>query len=48
MVWIVLVINAFNFLDNMDGLTAGIAIIVSTILLWAAALSGQVFISGRH
>jgi UDP-GlcNAc:undecaprenyl-phosphate GlcNAc-1-phosphate transferase len=44
-IWIVLIINAFNFLDNMDGLTAGIAIITSSILLWAAALSGQVFIS---
>ena len=28
-VWIVLIINAFNFLDNMDGLTAGIAIITT-------------------
>jgi UDP-GlcNAc:undecaprenyl-phosphate GlcNAc-1-phosphate transferase len=44
-VWIVLIINAFNFLDNMDGLTAGIAIITTSILLWAAAMSGQVFIS---
>ena len=44
-VWIVLIINAFNFLDNMDGLTAGIAIITTSILLGAAALSGQVFIS---
>jgi UDP-GlcNAc:undecaprenyl-phosphate GlcNAc-1-phosphate transferase len=44
-VWIVLIINAFNFLDNMDGLTAGIAVITTSILLWAATLSGQVFIS---
>ena len=43
-VWIVLMINAFNFLDNMDGLSAGIAGIASIILFWAAILSGQVFV----
>jgi UDP-GlcNAc:undecaprenyl-phosphate GlcNAc-1-phosphate transferase len=43
-IWIVLIINAFNFLDNMDGASAGIAIIVSTVLFTAAALSGQVFV----
>jgi UDP-GlcNAc:undecaprenyl-phosphate GlcNAc-1-phosphate transferase len=42
--WIVLIINAFNFLDNMDGASAGIAVIASSILFTAAALSGQVFI----
>ncbi len=45
-VWIVLIINAFNFLDNMDGASAGIAVIISCILLTAAALSGQVFVGG--
>ena len=44
--WIVLIINAFNFLDNMDGAAAGIAVIVSCILLAAAIFSGQVFVSG--
>ncbi len=43
-IWIVLIINAFNFLDNMDGLSAGIAVLVSLILLNAAVVSGQVFI----
>jgi UDP-GlcNAc:undecaprenyl-phosphate GlcNAc-1-phosphate transferase len=43
-VWIVLVINILNFLDNMDGAAAGIAIIVAAILFTAAALSGQVFV----
>ncbi|MFC1675901.1 MraY family glycosyltransferase [Planctomycetota bacterium] len=43
--WIVLIINAFNFLDNMDGLSSGIAVIASSILLTAAVLHGQVFIS---
>ncbi len=44
--WVVLIINAFNFLDNMDGLSAGIAVIASCILFVAAALSGQVFVGG--
>lgn len=43
-IWIVLIINAFNFLDNMDGASAGIAVIVSTVLFTAAVLSGQVFV----
>jgi len=45
-VWIVLIINAFNFLDNMDGLAAGIAAIAGCILFTAAAISGQVFVGG--
>ncbi len=45
-VWIVLIINAFNFLDNMDGASAGIAVIVSSILFTAAAFSGQILVGG--
>jgi len=45
-IWIVLIINSFNFLDNMDGLSAGIALITSSILFAAAAISGQVFVGG--
>jgi UDP-GlcNAc:undecaprenyl-phosphate GlcNAc-1-phosphate transferase len=45
-VWIVLLINVFNFLDNMDGACAGIAIIVCCIFFTAAAFSGQVFVGG--
>jgi UDP-GlcNAc:undecaprenyl-phosphate GlcNAc-1-phosphate transferase len=45
-VWIVLIINVFNFLDNMDGASAGIAVIAGCILFVAAALSGQVFVGG--
>lgn len=44
--WIVLIINVFNFLDNMDGACAGIAIIASSVLFTAAAFSGQVFVGG--
>lgn len=43
--WIVLIINSFNFLDNMDGLSAGIAVITSAILFSIAALNGQAFVS---
>jgi len=45
-VWIVLIINVFNFLDNMDGASAGIAVIVAAILFTAASVSGQIFIGG--
>ncbi|AQQ10142.1 putative undecaprenyl-phosphate N-acetylglucosaminyl 1-phosphate transferase [Sedimentisphaera cyanobacteriorum] len=39
--WIVLLINSFNFLDNMDGASAGIAIIVSAVLGSASYISGD-------
>ncbi len=42
--WIVLIINAFNFLDNMDGLNAGVAAIIAAILASAAMQNGQVFV----
>ncbi len=35
-VWLIVLINSFNFLDNMDGLSSGIALIVS--LLFAAIM----------
>jgi UDP-GlcNAc:undecaprenyl-phosphate GlcNAc-1-phosphate transferase len=44
--WIVLIINVFNFLDNMDGASAGIAFIISTILFFAAVLSEQILVAG--
>jgi UDP-GlcNAc:undecaprenyl-phosphate GlcNAc-1-phosphate transferase len=44
--WIVGIINVFNFLDNMDGLSSGMAIIVVGTLLTAAIGSGQIFITG--
>ncbi len=43
--WIVLIMNAFNFLDNMDGLSVGIAVICCSVLLVAAIISSQFFIS---
>lgn len=44
--WIVGIMNVFNFLDNMDGLSSGMAIIAIGILLTAAVGSGQIFITG--
>ncbi|MEE9293860.1 MAG: MraY family glycosyltransferase [Phycisphaerae bacterium] len=43
-VWIVAVTNAFNFLDNMDGLSAGVAVLAAMIFALAALGSGQVFV----
>ncbi|MDY6914337.1 MAG: MraY family glycosyltransferase [Planctomycetota bacterium] len=43
--WLAVIINAFNFLDNMDGLSAGVAGICAAALLAASAGMGQVFVS---
>jgi UDP-GlcNAc:undecaprenyl-phosphate GlcNAc-1-phosphate transferase len=42
--WLVGITNAFNFLDNMDGLAAGVAIIVAAALLAAGVATQQVFV----
>lgn len=42
--WIVLITNAFNFLDNMDGLSAGVAAVGAAIFAVAAMAVGQVFV----
>lgn len=39
--WFVLVINAFNLLDNMDGLAAGIGAIVAGFCAFLAGWAGQ-------
>jgi UDP-GlcNAc:undecaprenyl-phosphate/decaprenyl-phosphate GlcNAc-1-phosphate transferase len=44
--WIVAITNAFNFLDNMDGLSAGIAAIATTAFLITTLLIEQWFIAG--
>ena len=44
--WLMAITNAFNFLDNMDGLSAGVAAICCAALLGASASIGQVFVSG--
>ncbi|MBN2584722.1 MAG: undecaprenyl/decaprenyl-phosphate alpha-N-acetylglucosaminyl 1-phosphate transferase [Planctomycetes bacterium] len=42
--WIVAITNAFNFLDNMDGLSAGVAAIALVVLAGVTAAAGQVFV----
>lgn len=42
--WIVVITNAFNFLDNMDGLSAGVGCIAATIFAITSMATGQVFV----
>ncbi len=39
--WVVGITNALNFLDNMDGLAGGLAVIAATFYLLLALMSGQ-------
>jgi len=43
--WIVVVTNAFNLLDNMDGLCAGVALVASGVFLGISTSREQYFIS---
>ncbi len=43
--WILLIINAINFLDNMDGLAVGISVICMILLTIVAIISKQYFIA---
>lgn len=42
--WIVAITNAFNLLDNMDGLAAGVAIIASVLFFVISFQGGQFFV----
>lgn len=44
--WIVVVTNAFNLLDNMDGLSAGVASICTGFLVICGLMAGQVLVPG--
>lgn len=44
LLWIVAVTNAFNFMDNMDGLTTGVAVIVLAVLAAVTVAAGQIFV----
>lgn len=44
--WIVGLTNALNFLDNMDGLCAGVAFWASAFFVAVASLVGSLFIAG--
>jgi len=43
--WLVGMTNAFNLLDNMDGLAAGVAFVASLVLLLNAISLGEFFVS---
>jgi UDP-GlcNAc:undecaprenyl-phosphate GlcNAc-1-phosphate transferase len=43
--WIVGITNAFNFLDNMDGLSAGVGAVATTAFLVTTLLIGQWFVA---
>ena len=43
--WVVGITNAMNFLDNMDGLSAGVSAIVSAFFLVLAVQNGQFLVS---
>ena len=43
--WIAAITNAFNFLDNMDGLSAGVAAVCTTAFLITTLLIGQWFVA---
>lgn len=45
--WIGAITNAFNFLDNMDGLSAGVAAVCCCAFLAAAMSIGQWFVSAN-
>lgn len=40
-VWIILIINAFNFIDSLDGHCTGIALISSIMFFWMTQIMGQ-------
>ncbi|PCJ62049.1 MAG: hypothetical protein COA79_05015 [Planctomycetota bacterium] len=44
-IWIVALTNAYNLLDNMDGLSSGVAIISALLLLVVTLQSGELFIA---
>lgn len=45
LIWVVALTNATNFLDNMDGLTAGLSAIASGFFLILALMQGQYLVS---
>lgn len=45
LIWVVALTNATNFLDNMDGLTAGLSAIAAGWFLLMAIMQGQILVS---
>jgi len=46
LVWIIGITNAFNFLDNMDGMAAGVAAIAATALAILMGIEGNMAFAG--
>lgn len=44
-IWIVLVTNAMNFIDNMDGLSGGVCAVAGSLFLSATLVQGQWFVA---
>ncbi len=45
LLWVLGITNAINFLDNMDGLSAGISAVTSSFILLLALFNGQFLVS---
>ncbi|MEM7626954.1 MAG: MraY family glycosyltransferase [Planctomycetota bacterium] len=45
LLWIVVITNAMNFLDNMDGLAAGVGLVAAGLYLAATLIGGQWFVA---
>ena len=45
LLWVVGLTNSLNLLDNMDGLSSGVAAVCASFFVVMAALSGQVYVS---
>ncbi|MDD4891501.1 MAG: MraY family glycosyltransferase [Phycisphaerae bacterium] len=43
-IWIVLIVNSFNFLDNMDGLSASVTVLCGLFFAAAGIVNGQFFV----
>ncbi len=43
--WLLTIINAFNFMDNMNGLCSGLGLIGAGLFGWIAALHGQYLVA---
>lgn len=43
--WILTLTNAFNFMDNMNGLCTGLGVIASWACAWSAAIQGQYLVA---
>jgi len=46
LIWVVGITNAFNLLDNMDGLSSGVAGVAAGWIVLLAAINGQVLVGG--